>query len=133
MLGSRLLHATDADAAAFRLTDRDGRCLWSYQTGIYSEPTVTLSRQTFSGRFMCCVDVPLSVHDQTRARVLPAMLATLAVSLLLSAAICYLLTSAAYRPFGKIIGKFVGREPRVSNDFVALERVFDRILQEKRQ
>lgn len=131
VLGSRLLHATDADAAAFRLTDRDGRCLWSYQTGIYSEPTVTLSRQTFSGRFMCCVDVPLSVHDQTRARVLPAMLATLAVSLLLSAAICYLLTCAAYRPFGKIIGKFVGREPRVSNDFVALERVFDRILQEK--
>ena len=130
-LGSKLAYRSGSQVAAFRLTDAEGNNLWEYYTDLYNEETVTLSQSFGDGKFQCCIDVPISVYRQTRGAVVPSVLITLAISLIISVCLAYLLSRASYRPIGEIVGKFVDSDEDTENEFVALERVFDRILREK--
>ena len=130
VIGSRLTASTDG-VAACRLRDLDGNSLWEYKTNLYNEETVTLSQLSQNSAFYYCVDIPVSVYNQTRSNVFPTMIVTLLVSLVISALLSYILSRATYRPIQKIVWKFVGEDAEANNDFVALERVFDRVLLEK--
>lgn len=128
---SALSRTADGQALAFRLTDLEGNVLWRHELAHPEQETVTLSQTSSNGRFVFCVDVPKTVHSQTRSAVLPSMLTTLLLSLAISAILSYLLSRAAYRPVQKIVDKFIGTDSSRYNEFVALERVFDKILEEK--
>ena len=131
VVGAKLTNLTKGGVSACRLTDLDGNSLWEYKTDLYNEETVTLSRLSQNGNFYYCVDVPVSVYNQTRSTVFPTMIMTLLVSLAISALLSYILSRATYRPIQQIVWKFVGKDVEANNDFVALERVFDRVLLEK--
>jgi len=69
-LGEALLRATDHQATAFRLLDSRGDCLWEYRAKAGEQSTVTLTQTSRNGKFVFGVDVPVSIHGQTKSTVL---------------------------------------------------------------
>lgn len=130
-LGEKLSSAIGVDMASCYLEDLDGNKLWEYNTELYNEETVTLSQRSPHYPLNLCIEIPASVHNQSRNTVVPAMIATLAVSLVISVVLSYILTRATYQPIQQIMWKFVGKDVDANNEFLALEYVFDQILQEK--
>jgi len=125
--GEQLSQAVDGNAAAFRLTDSEGKTLWTYDTKLYYENSVEISTVDSSGRFTLCISVPESVHHRTRAETGPTVVTTLVAALLISLLLSFVLSRATYRPLQNVLWKYVGKQPRQSNEFVALAQVFDQL------
>jgi len=120
-----------ADAAAFRITDPQGKTLWQFTVREDEEETVTLSRASENGKFVFCVDIPESEYYRIRSRTAPVIALTMVIVLLSAMAACYVMSRINYRPIRQIVWKFVGQGPITDNDFQVLEQVFDGILEEK--
>lgn len=130
VVGEALATASDGYGTAFSLLDNSDETVWSWEKET-TERSAILSKVLENGAYTLTMSLPRELTARTRAVVMPRMLLTLAIGLLVSVALSYLLSRFSYRPIQAVVERFVDPDAPGGNEMFALEQVFDRVLNEK--
>lgn len=122
-----LLRAVDSQAAGFIYKDPYGETVWEYDTKLFSEPVQEICIREPDSDYQLCLRIPDSVYFKTRNKTEGVMIAVLAVTLFLSAALSVLFAKAAYQPLKQVVGKYFGKSTPRENEFQTIDKALEQI------
>lgn len=128
-LAESILLKTGHNVNAFRIMTKDETVLWSYELNISEEPCISLQTISASGDYIYEIDVPESVHNQTRKQIMPVVWMIIVLDVLFCVVSAYYFAIRAYKPVGTMMNKFAAGQNE-GNEYNALDRIMDRILLE---
>lgn len=126
-VGKDLTMASENHGRRFALQEGD-REVWSY--GFGTGDAVTLYRPLGNSDLTLSMELPRQIVTRTSSHILSRVSLTLAVSLLVSAILSYLLSCFTYRPIQMVVEQFV-EDKTTGNELLDLQNVFEKLVDEK--
>ena len=130
-IGKNLVASSEGHGQSFCLLDKNENVLWTYDVHNKIYDSVELIRSLRDPQYALAMEIPNHISTQTRSRVMPMIFLSLALSLLVSAVVSYLLSRFTYQPIQKITRRFIQKHETAGNELLALEQVFVNVLDEK--
>jgi len=128
MLGRELSEASEDHGQRFALLENDSE-VWAF--GDAASDVVDLSCAMGDGNLALTMSIPRQISTRTSGQVMPQTFLTLAVSLLISLGLSYLLSRFTYRPIQTVVERFAQGKKTTGNELLALQQVFENMLDEK--
>lgn len=129
--GRILSGAADGAAASFRLLDQDGNCIWRYDTGVYDEEKVTVSKKWYKDKYTICVDIPKPIYNSSTDRAIPLLLVAWFGAVAVGILAAYFLSRFVYAPLRERLQRITGGRVAHNNELSSLERIFDDLKRDK--